>query len=836
MKISDYDILNAIINKPFVNQRILAKTSGYSLGKANQALKTLINEGYVSDAVLPTGKAYDELNKKRPKNAIILAAGYGLRMSPINMETPKGLVTVYGELLIERLIVQLISAKVTDITVVVGFLKEQYDYLTDKFNVKLVVNMDYALKNNLHSLSLMKEKIDNTYILPCDVWCKDNPFCENEWYSWYMVTDLADDDSSVRLTRKRDLVKTYGTGGVAMIGISYLHGETCEKVREKLAIYSRKKEFDHTFWEETLYDDNDKMIVPAKIVSSSRVFEINTYEQLRELDDESKTLKSDVINLIAKELRSAPENIKDINILKKGMTNRSFIFTCENTRYIMRIPGEGTEKLIDREKEYSVYQKISQLGICDDIVYINKENGYKITQFIEDARTCSPFDFTDVEKCMKKLREFHRSNITVEHTFDAFERIEYYESLWSVPSSCFRDYENTKANVMRLQKFIDSIEKENALSHIDSVSDNFLFVSRNGKEEIRMIDWEYAGMQDPHIDIAMFAVYAMYDREQVDKLIDCYFDEGCPHEVRIKIYAYIAICGLTWSNWCEYKRNMGVEFGEYALRQYRFAKDYYHIFAAEYKKLMGHDYSTEKHAATKAIILAAGYGKRLRPITDIIPKPLLEINGKKLIDNMIDGLIQNGIVEIYVIVGHLKERFEYLPQKYKKIKLKLIENPYYKECNNISSLYVAREFLGDCIIIEGDFLLRNTKVLDPRFEFSGYCSIWTEKTDEWLQTTDQNGVVISCSKTGGRNGWELFGISFWSKPDGEKLKAHLVEEFEYNGKTDVFWDDIPMFLHINEYQLKVRKINSGDIIEIDSIKELVNIDNSYEKFLQEGLS
>lgn len=84
-------------------------------------------------------------------------------------------------------------------------------------------------------------------------------------------------------------------------------------------------------------------------------------------------------------------------------------------------------------------------------------------------------------------------------------------------------------------------------------------------------------MQDPHVDIAMFCIYSLYDRDQVERLIDIYFDNHCPEETRIKIYCYIAACGLLWSNWCEYKRSLGVEFGEYSLRQYRYAKDYYKI-------------------------------------------------------------------------------------------------------------------------------------------------------------------------------------------------------------------------------------------------------------------
>ena len=108
--------------------------------------------------------------------------------------------------------------------------------------------------------------------------------------------------------------------------------------------------------------------------------------------------------------------------------------------------------------------------------------------------------------------------------------------------------------------------------------DNFLFTADG---QVRLIDWEYAGMQDPHVDIAMFCIYALYDREGVDRLIDLYFEGNCPRQTRIKIYCYIAACGLLWSNWCEYKRSLGVEFGEYSLRQYRYAKEYYRIVLEE---------------------------------------------------------------------------------------------------------------------------------------------------------------------------------------------------------------------------------------------------------------
>jgi len=226
------------------------------------------------------------------------------------------------------------------------------------------------------------------------------------------------------------------------------------------------------------------------------------------------------------------------------------------------------------------------------------------------------------------------------------------------------------------------------------------------------------------------------------------------------------------------------------------------------------------HKATKAIVMAAGIGKRLFPVTKSTPKPLIEINGRKPIETLLEGFIANGITEIYIVVGYLKEQFDYLPQKYQEAKLTLIENPWYDTCNNISSLYVARAYLGDCVITDGDMLLRNPDILSPYFESSGYCSTWASNTTEWLQQTDSMGYVQSCSRTGGENGWQLFSVSFWTEEDGKKLAHHLEEIFVKEKITDIYWDDIPMFLRRDKYRLKIREIIPIDLVEIDSLDDL----------------
>lgn len=585
MNIQECDILNAIVSKPYENQRILSQISGHSLGIVNRSVKSLIDTGYLNTDMTPTDKAMQEVSVKSPKTAIILAAGFGMRMVPINTETPKGLLEIHGEPLIERLIKQLHEVGVSDIYVIVGFMKEQYEYLIDLYGVRLIVNTEYATKNNLHSIKLAAKYLGNSYIIPCDIWCAENPFNQHELYSWYMVSDHLSNDSSVRVNRKMELVTVTGSGeGNTMLGITYLVKKDAAYVNERINQLTSDQRYDGAFWEESLYSKN-KMIIPAKLVPADAAVEINTYEQLRELDSNSNQLKSDAIETASKALNTTPGAITRITVLKKGMTNRSFLFNCNDRKYIMRIPGEGTDKLINRKQEANVYQKINNKHICDNIVYINPENGYKITEFIEGTRVCDPLNIMDVKKCMSKLRSFHEMNLQVDHEFDLFRQIDFYESLWDGRKSIYKDYYQTKAHVMSLKPYIDSQPQKRGLTHIDAVPDNFLFSTDPDQQEtIRLIDWEYAGMQDPHVDIAMFCIYSFYDKAQIDQTIQFYFENNCPDSTRIKIYCYIAVCGLLWSNWCEYKRSLGVDFGEYSLRQYRYAKDYYKIVQTELSK------------------------------------------------------------------------------------------------------------------------------------------------------------------------------------------------------------------------------------------------------------
>ena len=574
MNIDELKILELLRFNNKITQRELAIKLHFSLGKVNKLLNVLRQYKFIDGNLNFTNSAKEYMKSLKPRNAIILAAGYGFRMIPINSQMNKAFIEVKEEVLVERLINQLHSMKIYDITIVVGYMKEQFDYLIDKYNVRLVVNMNYMDTNSLYSLSLVKQNIGNSYILPCDLYFNKNPFSTDEFYSWYMLSNEYDSNSFFKMNVSNRLAIS-NSGGNKMIGLSYITHNDAKRVVEKIDEVLVEDNLNAYY--EVALKNNNKCLVDFKLIHSTDVMEFNTYEDLQAFDYMSSSLQIEIINIIKKTLNIEMMDILNIKALKTGMTNRSFLFECRKKKYIMRIPGEGTDLLIKRKEEKHVYDIIEKYNLSDKVLYFNENTGYKITEFIENAHNCDCMNIDEVKKCMIYLRRFHEYKIKTDHIFDIFEKIEYYEMLRDGRNSIYKDYSLTKENIYKIKKYIDLYKSDYVLCHIDSVPDNFLLYNINCKEEIRLIDWEYSAMQDPDIDIAMFAIYAMYDRNEIDMLINLYYNSNCNQERRIKIYCYIACCGLLWSNWCEYKSSLGIEFGEYSMRQYRYAKDYYRI-------------------------------------------------------------------------------------------------------------------------------------------------------------------------------------------------------------------------------------------------------------------
>lgn len=229
----------------------------------------------------------------------------------------------------------------------------------------------------------------------------------------------------------------------------------------------------------------------------------------------------------------------------------------------------------------------------------------------------------------------------------------------------------------------------------------------------------------------------------------------------------------------------------------------------------------------RAIILAAGRGERMRPVTLDVPKPLVEVRGMPMIETALQALRANGIGEIHVVVGYKKERFRALKEKYPEIDL--IENPFYDRANNIASLYVARAYLENALILDGDQIIRNPEVLAPEFDRSGYHCVFTERTESEWMLWEENGVVTRASRTGGERGWQLYSVSRWTAEDGRRLRRHLELELETKKNAGIYWDDVALFRYPEEYSLRVYPMSRGDVVEIDSFEELCREDTSYLK-------
>ena len=255
------------------------------------------------------------------------------------------------------------------------------------------------------------------------------------------------------------------------------------------------------------------------------------------------------------------------------MTNKSFLFRVHEKPYICRIPGPGTGLLINRHQEGDVLETVRSLGISEHVVYFNRETGYKITEYYENARTADPSSKEDLTRCMRLLKELHHSGIRLKHRFDIGERIEFYETLCNSHGGIpFEDYPQVRQWMQVLLDQLNAKNRRQTISHIDSVVDNFLFLPDG---QLKLIDWEYCGMADPLIDVAMCGIYSYFDDEQIDWLLETYLEHKPSDEELLVTYSYVALSGFLWSLWAVYKSSLGEEFGEYTILMYRYAKRYY---------------------------------------------------------------------------------------------------------------------------------------------------------------------------------------------------------------------------------------------------------------------
>ena len=232
----------------------------------------------------------------------------------------------------------------------------------------------------------------------------------------------------------------------------------------------------------------------------------------------------------------------------------------------------------------------------------------------------------------------------------------------------------------------------------------------------------------------------------------------------------------------------------------------------------------EPYRAKRAIFIAAGFGSRLAPITLNTPKPLVRVHGVRIIDHLIDACLEAGINEIFIVRGYLAEQFDQLLNKYPMIKF--LENPVYNEANNISSSLVARYMLSNAYVFEADLLISNPKIIKKYHYRSDFLAIKKDRSDDWCFEV-KDGIIVE-EKVGGENCWQMVGISYWNEADGNRLSQDIADVFASPGGKERYWEQVPLVYRKSHYQVEVQECTDEDIVEIDTFRELKDIDKTYD--------
>lgn len=232
----------------------------------------------------------------------------------------------------------------------------------------------------------------------------------------------------------------------------------------------------------------------------------------------------------------------------------------------------------------------------------------------------------------------------------------------------------------------------------------------------------------------------------------------------------------------------------------------------------------EPYRAKTAVFIAAGFGSRMVPITFNTPKPLVRVHGVRIIDRLIEACIEAEIENIVIVRGYLKEQFDQLLYKFPNVKF--LDNDLFNEANNISSALIAREYLGNAYVFEADLLLSNPKIIKKYHYTSDFLAIKKDRTDDWCFVV-KDGVIVE-EKVGGTNCWQMVGISYWSEEDGKKLAKDIEEVYKTPGGKERYWEQVPLVYKKDNYKVAVRECFDDDIVEIDTFRELKEIDKTYD--------
>ncbi len=575
---NEFDILYRLIDGAAVTQRDLADALDISVGNVNNNISSLRQKGYIDEKGKITKEGVKAMEPYKADNAVIMAAGMSSRFAPLSYEKPKGLLKTKGQVLIERQIEQLQASGINDITIVVGYMKEMFFYLADKYNVDIVINEDYYKYNNPSTLMKVKNKLKNTYICSSDDYFNINVFDPYVYHSYYAAKYCEGETEEYCLfTDRKDKIVKVEIGGENrwyMIGHAYFDRDFSEKF-VKILEEEYRSEYSRTLLWENLYMKHIKELdMYIRRYKEEDIYEFDSLDELRAFDPYYiNNTDSKIFDNICKVLKCEISDIHDTVPVKQGLTNLSFRFKCRGREYIYRHPGVGTDEYIDRKSEAFSMKIAHELGLDDTFIHMNEKEGWKISKYIENARILDYHNPKDVEKAMEMARTLHSCPTQSKYKFDIFKKIEeFVNKIQKAGRTDFEDFSALYDSVKEVYKYAKADNAKQCLCHCDFYNPNFI-IDEKGK--MYLIDWEYSGNSDPSMDLGTFICCSDYTYDEALNVIRIYYqDKNRAEKAMRHDIAYVCLASFYWFVWAIFQESNGNKVGEYLMIWYKYSKLY----------------------------------------------------------------------------------------------------------------------------------------------------------------------------------------------------------------------------------------------------------------------
>lgn len=567
MKKDEFNILNSFYNG---NVGRINCSSDLDVKKSLQKQEVfnyLIQAGLiVKNGSKITDTGLEALEPYRVNNAVILAAGASTRFIPLSLEQPKGLFEVKGEKLIERQIQQLQDAGIKNITIVLGYKKEMFYYLEDKYGVNFIINESFNIKNNIESLYLAKEKLRNTYICVSDSYFVENPFNQYEYQTFNAGISIKKKTNEMYVDTDENgkiiMMEKYRDSGKVLFGHSFWNEDFSNAFIKLMEADRTVGKYNQSFWEWMVKDNlNNLPSFYFKEYEEGNIYEFDYFEDLRRFDSQYQGhTHSEIIHNIKLIFRCDEEDIVNFRNVNEGMTNTSFIFEINGMDYIYRHPGDGTDSIISRKNEKNSLIKAKEIGIDPTYIYADINEGWKISVFISEFREPDYNSFKDSKKIISVLRKLHGSGIKVDYGMDPWkDSLKIEKLLRKKAPECFEKNEKLKRKIELLYKKTAGDGVEKCFCHGDTYKSNWM-IKPDGN--VILIDWEYSGYSDPGIDVGYYIVDAMYDFDEAERFIKEYLQDSYTEKRYYHFWAYTAIIAYYWYVWALYRESCGAVMGD----------------------------------------------------------------------------------------------------------------------------------------------------------------------------------------------------------------------------------------------------------------------------------